>query len=189
MSFIFTTSFANQITCLGRTSMVLIFVWGDIIKRGLKGHFTLWPRAVTMKLWGPLKLIQRPYHGNFKLNFVWSWDFQVHCKVIHDQQSTECYFVIILFMWAFYIVSYNKSMIVRFWSAMVFQVVDPPLWGRLCAKSSRSWNIINCMPCRTPCRFFIHSFNFLGPVGPQNFSASIVGRSQPFPPIWEFNFQ
>jgi hypothetical protein len=45
-------------------------------------------------------------------------------------------------------------------------VLDPPRWSGLDKKSSRLWNIIHCMPCRTPCRCFMHS-NFLGPLRPQ----------------------
>ena len=37
--------------------------------------FTQWSRVVTLKIWGPSKLIWRPYHGNLNLNFIWWWAF------------------------------------------------------------------------------------------------------------------
>ena len=55
------------------------------------GHFTLWPRAVTMNLWGPSKLTWRPYHENF--NFVWSRAFKCSVKTYANGFSTECSFI------------------------------------------------------------------------------------------------
>lgn len=46
-----------------------------------KGHFPLWSRAMNIKLGGPLKqLIHRPYSGNLKLDFVWSYTFKFGMK-------------------------------------------------------------------------------------------------------------
>jgi hypothetical protein len=38
---------------------------------------------------------------------------------------------------------------------------DPPLGGGLDANSGRPYTLIHSLPCRTPCRLFIHGI-FLG---------------------------
>jgi hypothetical protein len=63
------------------------------------------------------------------------------------------------------------------WSPGV--VLDPPLGDGLDTKSSRPWNIIHCMPCKTPCRF-AYPFK-LGHWGPQALVQCEVGRSRHFP--------
>ena len=40
------------------------------------------------------------YHGESKLNLVWSPTFMCSVKTYATGVSTECYFVTILFMWA-----------------------------------------------------------------------------------------
>ena len=58
----------------------------------------------------------------------------------------------------FYTISCNKSRVVRISSVVVswFSVRRTPLrWAW--HKSNRSWNVIHCMPCKTPC-MFVHPF-------------------------------
>jgi hypothetical protein len=47
----------------------------------------------------------RLYHGEFILNFVWSWAFKCCVKTSVTNLSTECCFITIIFMWA---VLHNK---------------------------------------------------------------------------------
>ena len=123
-------------------------------------------RAVTMKLWGPLKLKEGCTMKNWyrilcaeePSSVVWSHMWPSSWPDIISLSSYAC--------WTFYIISYNKSRLAIFWSVPVFWfVLDPHLWGGLGVKFGRPWNIIYCMPCRTPCTFCIQS-NLLGPLGP-----------------------
>ena len=59
----------------------------------VRATFTLWPRAVTMKL------IQRPY-GKLKIKFVWSRAFKYSVVTYMTGLSTACYIITIQFMWA-----------------------------------------------------------------------------------------
>lgn len=60
-----------------------------------KTRFTIWPRVMTMKLWGPVKLIQRLYCWKLVWNFMWSQAFKCSVKTCTTRLSTECYFIII----------------------------------------------------------------------------------------------
>ena len=93
--------------------------------------------------------------------------FKSSVKTYGTWLLTKCYFISVLLMWTRLHKSYNKLGAVRFWSVTVSQfcVRSTSLRWAWC-KSCRTWNIIHCMPCRTPCRFLIHS-NFRGPLGPQ----------------------
>ena len=98
------------------------------------GTSTLWPRAVTMKLWGPLKLIQRlPWNIEIK-SFVWSRAFKCTVKTYKTRFLTECYFITILFMGA---LLHNKWYQIKvfdeIWSVMVSQFcVRPTSRRRAC---------------------------------------------------------
>ena len=124
----------------------------------VRATFTLWPRAVTMKL------IQRPY-GKLKIKFVWSRAFKYSVVTYMTGLSTACYIITIQFMWALlqYVIR-NQGLLGFEVSWSLDFVLDSILWGGPDAKFSRLWNSINSMPRRTPCRLFIHS-NFLGPLG------------------------
>lgn len=50
-------------------------------------HFTLWLCEGTMKIWGPLKLIQRPYHGPF-----WNWVMCGHEPLIAMYRFSSKYY-------------------------------------------------------------------------------------------------
>ena len=57
-----------------------IYQWREVTKIGTS---TLWPRAVTMKLWGPLKLIQR-VSWNIEIESCVVMGLQVYCQDIQD---------------------------------------------------------------------------------------------------------
>lgn len=52
---------------------------------------TLWPRAMTTKLWGTLKLLRWPYQGNLRINHV-SSRLQVFCKDICSRALNHIWF-------------------------------------------------------------------------------------------------
>jgi len=128
------------------------------------GHLTLWWKAVTMKMRGPSKLIQRLNHENLNWILCGQWAVKCSLRTYAAKLSAECSFITILSCGPFYMISSNKLRIDRFWSVMVFRfVVNLPFWDGLHIKSSNPWNIMHCSPCRIPCRVFIHS-NFLSPL-------------------------
>ena len=59
----------------------------------------------------------KPNHGTF--NFVRSRAFKCSVKAYRNGFSTECYFITIHSCGPFYMISKNKSRVVRFWNAMV----------------------------------------------------------------------
>ena len=85
--------------------------------------------------------------------------------------------------WSSHMITENKPMVVSVWSAMV---------SRFCVRStSKRWfweqckwpcNMIHWMPCRSPCRLYIH-LAFTYPVGPSSIVWSELGPSPPFPPM------
>ena len=58
----------------------------------------------------------------------------------------------------------------------------PPLGGGFEAKSGRPCTLVHNLPCRTPCRLFIHGL-FFGPLGLHLLVWSELGRSPPFWPM------
>ena len=56
----------------------------------------------TIKLWDPLKRIQRPYHGKLKLYYVQSWAFKCSVKTQATCLSTVLYYINILLMLVLY---------------------------------------------------------------------------------------
>ena len=51
-----------------------------------------------------------------------------------------------------------------------------------CKQSTWPWNMIHLMPCRMPCRLYIH-LAFAYSVGPSNIVWGELGPALPFPPI------
>ena len=79
-------------------------MWGPL--------YTVYKWPWPMKLWRPLNLVRRPYHGNLKLVFLWSWALRCRVKTYMTGLSTKWYFIIIL---SIYILSYDlNSRVVRF---------------------------------------------------------------------------
>ena len=66
--------------------------------------------------------------------------------------------------------------------------LGPPLGGRPDVNSGRAWNLIHSLPCRTPCRFFIHEV-FFGPLGLHLRMWSELGWSPPFRPMRALRLQ
>lgn len=109
----------------------------------------------------PLKLIQRSYRINLRLDFCGHRT----SSVVWDNkllQSSSHLIVVSLPSYScesFYAIRYHKSRVVRFQKcSLCFGFVldhAPPLGGGL--DISRSWNIIHVMTCRIACSFFIHS--------------------------------
>ena len=64
----------------------------------------------------------------------------------------------------------------------------PPLWGRPNENSKRPWNLVRSLPCKTPCRLFIHEV-FFGPLGLHLRVWSELGRSPTFWPMRALRLQ
>lgn len=151
-----------------------------------EGHFTPWPSAVTMKLWGTLKLTWTLYHGKLKLNFIWSRASKCSVKTHATGLSTKCFFITILLTEALlHIKSENQGLwdIEVPWSSGF--VLDPHLWGGLNTKSDRPWNVMHFMPCRTSCRF-VHPFKRPRCLTHLKLQCKVKGAH--FPPIWDVRF-
>ena len=56
------------------------------------------------------------------------------------------------------------------------------LGGRLSANSSKPWNNIHSLPCKSSCRLFVHG-DFFGPLGLHLLVWSELERSRPFQPM------
>ena len=63
--------------------------------RNPKRCFAYGPRAVTMKIYRPLKTIQRPYHGKYNSNFTNLWVFKLSIKCMW---TTVCWGIATYFM-------------------------------------------------------------------------------------------
>ena len=77
-----------------------IFFWQNRSKVHLR--FRMWGPLYTvykwpwpMKLWKPLNLVRRPYRGDLKLVFLWSWTLRCRVKTYMTGPSTKWYFIII----------------------------------------------------------------------------------------------
>jgi hypothetical protein len=83
---IMTTTIVSLLLALGkrldffRSIVGTKCLWDSCHRYRLWAIFTLRPKAMTMKLWWPLKLIHRPYHVKLKLKFMWSCAFQCTVK-------------------------------------------------------------------------------------------------------------
>lgn len=62
-------------------------------------HYTM-AKSCDHQMVRALATIPRQWHGNFKLNFVWSCFQMYDSKDIHDQALNQKLFITILFMWA-----------------------------------------------------------------------------------------
>ena len=65
---------------------------------------------------------------------------------------------------------------------------SPPLGGRPHENSRRPWSLIHSLPCRTPCRLFIHEV-FFGPLVLHLRVWSELGQSPPFRPMRTLRLQ
>lgn len=113
---------------------------------------------------GPLTSSKGPYCGKFRLNFEGSQVFKCDVETYTTGLSTKCYFTTIIFMWAFLYKKSRQTRVMILWIVTVpWFCVKSTTWGGLSTKSDGLWNkSSHCMPCRTPCRLFLHS-NFIGP--------------------------
>jgi len=77
----------------------------------------------------------------------------------------------------------NKSTVVRFRSAMVTSFcVRPTVEKWFWEYSKWPWNMIHLMPCRNPCRLYIHLASTYS-VGPWSAVWSELRPTPPFPPV------
>jgi hypothetical protein len=77
----------------------------------------------------------------------------------------------------------NKSLVVRFQSAMVTWFCVRPTSRRWFWEYYKwPWNMIHLMPCRNPCRLYIHLASTYS-VGPWSAVWSELRPTPPFPPV------
>ena len=140
-------------TCFFRapSSMMDEFTWMPLIPSPLyEGHFTHETRAVTLKLWEPKTSVQRPSQGTFKItkcdhklsSVVWS-----HMWL--DPQTT----IISMYFYSCGVLTDDISkwhgLLVLCWAYLQQEVVFEN-------NPSDHENMIHLMPCRNPCRLYIH---------------------------------
>ena len=127
-----------------------------VIRESTENYCRLWchlwvailgpPFTMTMKLWGPLKLIWRLSLGELNLNVVWSWAFECSVRRMPPVSLQEAISLPSYSCWPSYIIKHGLSWSLGF-------VLDSPLWGWLDTKSKQT---TEHMPCRHV-RLFIHS--------------------------------
>lgn len=109
-----------------------------------------------MKLWGSLKLIQRPYHYHRLSKSI--------VNTYATRLSTKCFSLPFYSCGPLYTMHHNQTRVrMRFWSVMVFSVLYyTHLSVGLMRNLVEHQNIFHYMPCRTPCTF-VHPMISLRP--------------------------
>ena len=108
-------------------------------------------------------------------------DLQVQCEVICDRALNQ-----MLFQWISIHVGphtwYNgtNQRLEMPWSSGF--VLGLPPRGGFWKLSKWPWNKIHLMPCRNPCRLYIH-LTFTYSIGPSSVVWSELGLAPPFPPM------
>ena len=139
-----------------------------------------------MNLWEPKRKCPKAVPTHLQTHVVWSRALKCSVKSYLTGPSTKCYIKWIYIcagphtwqnrinqrLWAF-----GTS-----WSPSVVLGLPPRggFWKK--KKPKRPWNMIHSMPCRNPCRLYIH-LAFAYSLGPSSVVWTELGPAPPFPPM------
>ena len=84
--------------CSSSMGLERIIAYVSIILHRTKGHLTLEPRPVTMKLWEPKRKCPKAIPTHLPNRVVWSRTLECSVKSYVTRPSTKCYFNDFLFM-------------------------------------------------------------------------------------------
>ena len=117
-----------------------------------------------------------------KNHIVWSRILKCSVKSCVTGSSTKCYFNEFLFMQVLNMMEWNKNNGRECLECHGLPVLSSAYLQEVVfeKKSKWPWNMIHLMPCRNPCRLYIH-FAFTYSIGPSSVVWSELGPALPFP--------
>ena len=121
---------------------------------------------------------------HFRNHLMWSWALECSYEVICNWAFNQMLFQWISIHAGFsHMIKYNKSRSWDFgvkWSPGFVLGILPR--GGFLKQSMWPWNMIYWMPCKNPCRLYIHlAFTYY--VGPLSVVWTELGPASPFPPM------
>ena len=149
-----------------------------------KDHLAHKPRAVTMKLWQQKWKCPKAIWRQIQNHRARSRTLKCSVTSYGTRPSTKCYFNKLLFMRASsHMIKWNKPTVVSVRSVMVSRFcVRPTSKSWFLKASKRPRDTIHSMPCKNPCRLYIHRA-FTYSVGPSSIVWRKLGPAPPFPPM------
>ena len=136
-----------------------------------------------MELWEPKRKCPKVVPRYLQNQVLWSWTLKCSVKSYVTGASTKCYFNEFLFM---RVLTHDKNRMN--WRLWAFEVPWSPgsmlgltPIGGFWKQSRWPWNMIHSMPCRNPCKLYIH-LAFTCSIGRSSVVWSL-GLAPPFPPI------